>query len=76
MRIRIQLLKLMRIHPDPDTDGSATLTDNKKNYFLSFPRPSSLQCCARNILTVHRETLTQYIIHLKEGGEGSLSWNF
>jgi hypothetical protein len=36
-----------------------------------FPRrPPSLYCCARNILTLHRETLTQYItLHLKRGGE-------
>ncbi len=34
-------------------------------------KPPSLYCCARNILTVHRETLTQYIT-FKRGGEGSL----
>ncbi len=38
-----------------------------------YPRPPSLKCCARNILTVHRETLTQYCtLHFIEGGEGGL----
>ncbi len=27
--------------------------------YRDYPRPSSLQCCARNILTLHRVTLTQ-----------------
>ncbi len=35
------------------------------------PRPPPLTCCARNIFTVYRDTLTQYIT-LKEVGEGSL----
>ncbi len=30
--------------------------------------PPSLKCCGRNILTLHRETLTQYIT-FKRGGE-------
>jgi hypothetical protein len=29
--------------------------------YRDYPQPPSLQCCARNILTVLRETLTQYI---------------
>ncbi len=43
----------------------------KIKIYRNYPRPPSLECCARNIVTVHRETFTQYI-HLKEGGEGSL----
>ncbi len=39
--------------------------------YKNYPRPSSLLCCTRNILTVLRETLTQYIT-FNRGGEGSL----
>ncbi len=44
---------------------------NKPEIYRDYPRPPSPQCCARNILTVHRETLTEYIT-FKRGGEGSL----
>jgi hypothetical protein len=37
--------------------------------YRDYPRTPSLWCCARNILTVHRETLTQYIT-FKRGGTG------
>ncbi len=37
--------------------------------YRDYPRPPSLWCCARNILTVHRETLTQYIT-FKRGWRG------
>ncbi len=39
--------------------------------YRDYPRPPSLWSCTRNILIVHRETLTQYIT-FKRGGEGSL----
>ncbi len=40
-------------------------------YLSQCPWPPSLWCCTRIILTVHRETLTQYIT-FKRGGDGSL----
>jgi hypothetical protein len=36
----------------------------------NYPRPPSLWCCAKNILTVLRETLTRSSLHLIEGEEG------
>ncbi len=40
--------------------------------YRNYPRPPSLQCCARNILTVHRETLSQYITFKRGGREESV----
>jgi hypothetical protein len=37
--------------------------------YRDYPRHPSLKCCARNISTVPRETLTQYIT-FKRGGRG------
>ncbi len=42
--------------------------------YRDHPRPSSLWCCARNILNALRETLTQYIKFNREGGEESVLW--
>ncbi len=41
----------------------------KSEKYRDYTRPPSLQCCARNILTVLRETLTQYIL-FNRGGRG------
>jgi hypothetical protein len=37
--------------------------------YREYPRPPLLLCCARNILTVNRETLIKYIT-FKRGGRG------
>ncbi len=39
--------------------------------YTEITHAPSLHCCARNIFTVLRETLTQYIT-IKEGGDGIL----
>jgi hypothetical protein len=40
--------------------------------YREYPRPPSLECSARNMLTVLRETLTQHITCIRGGREESV----
>jgi hypothetical protein len=78
---RDQGIDLAKVRNPPALSNSVTPSLGIKSVMVSVkllpemyrdcPRPPSLYCCTRNILTVHRETLTQCIT-FKRGGDGGV----